>query len=153
MLDFVVKLQVLVCRPAAPRRTSARPAHKHAQSRRSAAGPRCRGRCGRQVRASGAPPPRDGLVRRGRDRVRGGATSNDVFGVDRLASWRADGVTLHSVVEAGRRGLAAVFSPRKHPMAAAGAVFGPREGQPTRRQPSWGHRLASRRVQGTQRIV
>ena len=57
MLDFVVKLKVLVCRPAAPRRTSARPAHKHAQSRRFADGPRCRG--GHQVRTSGAASPRD----------------------------------------------------------------------------------------------
>ena len=65
-----------------------------------------------------------GLVRRGRDRVRGGAASNDVFGVDRLASWRADGATLHSVLEAGRRGLAAVFSPRKHPMVLLAAFLG-----------------------------
>jgi len=63
-------------------------------------------------------------VRRGRDRVRGGAASKAVFGVDRLASWRADDVTLHSVLEAGRRGLAAVFSPRKHPMVLLAAFLG-----------------------------
>ena len=95
-----------------------------------------------------------GLVRRGRDRVRGGAASNAVFGVDRLASWRADGATLHSVLEAGRRGLAAVFSPRKRHMLLLELVFGNgREGQLPHRQPSWGHRLASRHVQDTQRIV
>ena len=126
MLDFVVKLQVLVCRPAAPRRTSARPAHKHAQSRRSADGPRCRGGCrtpGKRARVRHRHGI--GLVRRGRDRVRGGAASNAVFGVDRLASWRADGATLHSVLEAGRRGLAAVFSPRKrHMLLLLELVFG-----------------------------
>ena len=81
MLDFVVKLQVLVCRPAAPRRTSARPAHKHAQSRRSADGPRCRGGCrtpGKRARVRHRHGI--GLVRRGRDRVRGGAASSVVFG-------------------------------------------------------------------------
>ena len=63
-------------------------------------------------------------MRRGRDRVWDGAASNAVFGVDRLASWRADGATLHSVLEAGRRGLAAVFSPRKHPMVLLAAFLG-----------------------------
>ena len=63
-------------------------------------------------------------MRRGRDRVRGGAASKAVFGVDRLASWRADDVTLHSVLEAGRRGLAAVFSPRKRHMPLLELVFG-----------------------------
>ena len=95
-----------------------------------------------------------GLVRRGRDRVRGGAASNAVFGVDRLASWRADGVTLHLSLEAGTGGRAAVFSPRKRHMLLLELVFGNgREGQLPHRQPSWGHRLASRHVQDTQRIV
>ena len=65
-----------------------------------------------------------GLVRRGRDRVRGGAASNAVFGVDRLASWRADGVTLHLSLEAGTGGRAAVFSPRKRHMPLLELVFG-----------------------------
>ena len=63
-------------------------------------------------------------MRRGRDRVRGGAASNAVFGFDRLASWRADGVTLHSVLEAGRRGIVAVFSPRKRRMLLLKLIFG-----------------------------
>ena len=63
-------------------------------------------------------------MRRGRDRVRGGAASNAVFGVDRLASWRTDGATLHSVLGAGKGGLAAVFSPRKRPMPLLELVFG-----------------------------
>lgn len=49
---------LLVSRPA-PLRTSARPAHKHAQSMRSGDGPRRRGGCRRRVRATGAAPPRD----------------------------------------------------------------------------------------------
>ena len=63
-------------------------------------------------------------MRRGRDRVQDGAAVKVVFGVDRLASWRADDVTLHSVLEAGRRGLAAVFSPRKRRMLLLELVFG-----------------------------
>ena len=63
-------------------------------------------------------------MRRGRDRVRGGAASNAVFGVDRLVSWRADGATLHSVLEAGKGGLAAVFSPTKRHMPLLELVFG-----------------------------
>ena len=63
-------------------------------------------------------------MRRGHDRVRIGAASNAVFGVDRLASWRADGATLHSVLEAGKRGIVAVFSPRKRRMLLLELVFG-----------------------------
>ena len=122
-----------------------------AQSRQSGDGPRCRG--GRQVRTSGAAPPRDWPVRRGRDRVRGGAASNVVFGSIPSRPGAPMASRYVTVLEAGRRGPTAGLGPRKHPMAAAGAGFWPWEVQLPHRQPSWGHRLASRHVQDTQRIV
>ena len=126
MLDFVVKLQVLVCRPAAPRRTSARPAHKHAQSRRFADGPRCRG--GHQVRTSGAASPRD-WPGEARPRSRSGRR-----GVERCFWRRSPRVLARrwrhvtSLAGGGYRWSRGRFQPEKASHAAAGAGFWSRKG-------------------------
>ena len=143
MLDFVVKLKVLVCRPAAPRRTSARPAHKHAQSRRFADGPRCRG--GHQVRTSGAASPRD-WPGEARPRSRPGRR-----GVERCF-WRRSPRFMacrwrHVTLRAGggqtwSRGR---FQPEKAPHGAAGCLFGARRRSCLARSISNAYQVATKR--------
>ena len=96
-----------------------------AQSMRSGDGLRCRGGRSCQVRASGAPPPRD-WPGEARPRSRSGRR-----GVERCF-WRVDrvrpGAPMASryvtVLEAGTRGRAAVFSPESTPWCCLAAFWG-----------------------------
>ena len=113
---------LLVSRPAPHGRARGPP--KHAQSRRSAAGPRCPGDCRRRVRAPAVRRRRGiGLVRRGRDRVRIGAASNLFLArrSPRVLARRWRHVTFRAGGEQRRsRGR---FQPEKVSHAAAGAGF------------------------------
>ena len=114
---------------------------------RSGDGPRCRGGCRTPgPRASGAPPPR---YWPGEARPRSRSGPHDVescfWRVDRVRPGASMASRYVTVLEAGTRGPAAVFSPRKHPMVLLGCLFGARRRSCLARSISNAYQVATKR--------